>query len=211
MDEEVDILQPPLFTPTGTVKTRRQAYQDGDWIGTFNLWIVTRNPEPAILYQQRSPQAKWAPHKLDVTGGGHLQAGERLTDGLREVEEELGKRYSPHDLIHLGRKLYVGFNPDSTSHNNIIDLYMIEDDAPLHSYHLEPSEVFALCVCPVKELLRVHQEDSYSFTTTAMTADGHEATITVTKDSFPENWDEYHYKIALLAERYFNGEEALVY
>lgn len=211
MDEQVDILAPPLFKPTGEVKGREQAYRDGDWIGTFNLWIVSDGPEPSIVYQQRSPNSTWAPNLLDVTAGGHFQAGEKLTDGLREVDEELGKQYTPEQVISLGRKLYVGFNTNGTSHNNIIDIYMVEDDAPLNSYTLEEFEVYALCKCPIKELLKAHRDPSYSFTVKALTAVGKEINITVTKNSFPENWDDYHYKIAVLADRYFKGEKDLIY
>jgi isopentenyldiphosphate isomerase len=211
MDEQVDILQPPLFEPTGEVKSREQAYRDGDWIGTFNLWIVSKDPEPAIIYQQRSPKAKWAPNLLDVTAGGHLQAGEKLTDGLREVDEELGKHYSPDEVVYLGRKLYVGFNANGTSHNNIIDLYMIEDNAPLQTYTLEEAEVYALCACPVSELLKAHHDPEYSFEVQALTASRDEITINVNKASFPVNWDNYHYKIAVLVDRYFKGEKGLLY
>jgi hypothetical protein len=211
MDEQVDILQPPLFQPTGEVKGREQAYRDGDWIGTFNLWIVRKSPEPAIIYQQRGPESTWAPNLLDVTAGGHFQAGEKLTDGLREVDEELGKHYTPEEVVHLGRKLYVGFNTNGTSHNNIIDIYMIEDSAPLQSYNLEEAEVYALCACPVSELLKVHHDPEYSFEVEALTASGDKITTTVNKASFPENWDDYHYKIAVLADRYFKGEKDLLY
>lgn len=211
MDEKVDILLPPLFTPSGKVKTRREAYAEGNWIGTFNLWIVTNNPEPAIIYQQRSPNSKWAPCKLDVTAGGHLQAGERLTDGLREVEEELGKFYDPNKLISLGRKLYVGFNNDGTSHNNIIDIYMVEDNLSLDSYKLEANEVYAICVCPIKELLKVHRNADYGFTAEGVTATGESFATEVKKESFPENWDDYHFKIAILADRYYKGEKDLIY
>jgi isopentenyldiphosphate isomerase len=211
MDEKVDILVPPLFRANGKTKTRQQAYRDGDWIGTFNLWVFTRNPEPSIVYQQRSPAANWAPNLLDVTAGGHFQAGEKLTDGLREVDEELGKHYKPDQIIQLGRKLYVGFNPDGTSHNNIIDIYMIEDNDPLASYGLDEKEVYAICICPVKELLRIHRDDSYSFAVKALTAKGKEIAIAVNKQLFPENWDGYHHKIAVLADRYFKGDKDLIY
>jgi isopentenyldiphosphate isomerase len=211
MDEDVDILLPPLFKPDGRVKTREQAYRDGDWIGTFNLWIVSSAPEPAIVYQQRSPESSWAPNLLDVTAGGHFQAGEKLIDGLREVDEELGKKYNPNQVLYLGRKLYVGFNTNDTSHNNIIDIYMTQDDSPLNSYKLEKKEVYALCFCPIKDLLKVHRENSYSFSIQALTATGKEIKIKVNRQSFPENWDNYHYKIAILAERYFKGEKDLLY
>jgi isopentenyldiphosphate isomerase len=211
MDEEVDILAPPLFKPTGKVKSREQAYRYGDWIGTFNLWIVSNDPEPSIVYQQRSPNSTWAPNLLDVTAGGHFQTGEKLTDGLREVDEELGKHYTPDQVVFLGRKLYVGFNTNGTSHNNIIDVYMVEDDAPLSSYTLEEAEVYALCKCPVRELLKAHHDPNYRFAVKALTAKGNEVTIDVSKSSFPENWDNYHYKIAVLADRYFKGEKDLLY
>lgn len=211
MTEDVDILAPPLFEPTGKVKDREQAYRDGDWIGTFNLWVVLKDPEPCIIYQQRSPQATWAPGLLDVTAGGHFQAGEKLTDGLREVDEELGKHYTPEQIVFLGRKLYVGFNTNGTSHNNIIDIYMTEDNTPLSSYVLEESEVYALCKCPVAELLKAHHDPNYTFTVRALTAAGNEIDIAVNKRSFPENWDNYHYKMAVLADRYFRGEKDLLY
>ena len=210
-DEQVDILQPPLFEPTGEVKGREQAYRDGNWIGTFNLWIVSRDPEPSVVYQQRSPQSTWAPNLLDVTAGGHYEAGEKLADGLREAEEELGKHYSPDQIIPLGKKLYVGANTNGTSKQNVIDIFLIEDSAPLDSYVLQEEEVYALCKCPVRELLKAHRNPSYSFKVKALTAKGEQIDITVNKQSFPENYDNYHYKIAVLADRYFKGEKDLIY
>lgn len=47
--------------------------------------------------------------------------------------------------------------------------------------------------------------------TKALTAGGDEIDIKVNKSSFPENWDNYHYKIAVLADRYFKGEKDLLY
>ncbi len=211
MDEQVDILAPPLFARTGEVKSRAQAYQDSDWIGTFNLWIVTREPEPAIIYQQRGFDRAWAPGLLDVTAGGHYLAGERLTDGLREVSEELGKEFSADAITHLGRKLYVGVNTDGTTKQNVIDVYMIEHNEPLSSYTPQVEEIYALCVCPIKELVKAHRDESYHFTVKGLTAQGTPITIDVSKASFPENYDDYHRKIAVLADRYFSGKHDLLY
>ena len=209
--EEVDILLPPLFKASGQVKTRKQAYQDGDWIGTFNLWIVAREPEPSIIYQQRSPRSTWAPNLLDVSAAGQYIAGEKLTDGLREVDEELGRHYSPEEVIYLGRRLFVGFNTNGTSHNNVVNLYMVEDNTPLDGYTLEEAEVYALCACPVRELLEAHADSNYKFSVQARLAGGEQVEITVDRTLFPENWDDYHYKIALLVDRYFKGERDLIF
>ena len=211
MDEQVDILQPPDFEPNGIVKTREQAMDDGDWIGTFNLWIVTADPVPSIIYQQRGPDRSWAPNKLDVTAGGHYMAGEKLVDGLREVEEELGRQYDANDMLYLGRKIYVGLDTSGRRKNNVIELYLIQDDNPLTTYRLAENEVYAAVSCPVSELIKVHQGGDYSFVADGLRYDGEQLQTTVTKDSFPHNWDNYHFKIALLADRYFKHEKNLIY
>jgi isopentenyldiphosphate isomerase len=211
MDEQVDILLPPNFQPSGEVKTRRQALVDGDWFGTFNLWIVSNNPVPSVVYQQRGPQKAWEPNKLDASGGGHYQAGEKFTDGLREVEEELGKHYTPKDITYLGRKMHVGQDTAGWTNNNIVELYFVEDDTPLKEYVLAKDEVYAIVSCPIAELLKAHQDEAYTFEADGYRQDGTAYRMKVSKNSFPENWDNYHYKIALLADRYFKGEQNLIY
>jgi len=209
--EYVDILKPPTFEKSGIVKSRIQAWDDGDWIGTFNLWIIKTTPIPSIIYQMRSPNSGWSPGLLDVSAGGHYQAGELIRDGLREVLEELGREYAFGDLMPLGRKITVSPDLKSRMRNNVIDIFMIQDERPIDTYELQKKEVFGICECPVESLLHVHTDEGFSFTTTLVKNDGTRATITVTRDSFPYNWDNYHYKMALLAERFLRGERPLIY
>ena len=154
--EKVDILVPPSFKKSGEIKTLEQAWNDEDWIGTFNLWIIQNKPVPAIVYQQRSPKSNWAPKKLDVTAGGHYEAGEKIHQGLREIKEELGKEYVFNDLHYLGRKINVSPDTKGRIRNNVVDIFMIVDNAKLESYVLEEKEVYAICVCPIKELIKTH-------------------------------------------------------
>jgi hypothetical protein len=167
--EKFDILTPPDFKKSGKVKTAVQAIEDGDWLGTFNLWIIQNKPAPAIVYQQRSPNASWCPLKLDVTAGGHYTAGESIKDGLREIREELGKKYDFKKLVH------------------------------------------AIFSCPIDELLKAHTKRGYAFAAIGLTNSGKITTIKVSKNSFPYNWDNYHFKIALLAKRFLQGEKDLLY
>jgi isopentenyldiphosphate isomerase len=212
-EERVDILVPPLFRPNGEVKTREQAQDDGDWIGAFNLWIFTRNPEPSIIYQRRSMLKKWAPGLLDVAAGGHYLAGEKLIDGLREVDEELGKHYTVNQLHYLGRSLFVGIDVKKRRLNEVIELYMTEDNDALSSYTLQEDEVDAIFACPIRELLRlrVNRDAEYSFRVTGLDKTGKAIDLDVRKSSFPENWNDYHYKMAILASRYFRGETSLLF
>lgn len=209
--EIVDILIPPTFEKSGVTKELKQAWADEEWIGTFNLWILQSSPIPALVYQIRSPKSSWAPGKFDVTAGGHYEAGEVLYDGLREVREELGKEYSPENMTYIGRKMHV--SPDVHGHRrqNIVDIAFIVDNSPLNTYILEESEVYAIAALPIEDLLKVHLQDGYSFDVQAHTASQELVTMTVNKESFPFNWDNYHYKIVLLAERFLKGEKNILY
>lgn len=209
--EQVDILEPPTFKKSGKVKNIVDAWNDRDWIGTFNLWIIQRQPNPSIVYQQRSPNCSWAPNKLDVTAGGHYSAGEEIMDGLREVREELGKDYKPEQLLYLGRKLNVSSDTKKRIRHNVVDIFIIEDNSDLKSYKLQENEVYAIYACPIDDLIKVHTINNYSFKVKGITSKGEDVEIEVTRESFPYNWDNYHFKIALLADRFTKHEENLIY
>jgi hypothetical protein len=95
--------------------------------------------------------------------------------------------------------------------NEVVELYMTEDNAPLSSYSLQEEEVEAIFVCPVRELLRVNREVDYAFTASGFDNHGQATELLVRKDSFPVNWNDYHYKMAILAGRYFKGESDLLF
>lgn len=209
--EYVDILTPPLFQKSGQTKLRKQALQDGDWIGAFNLWIIQTNPIPAIVYQQRSPNSTWEPNKLDVSAGGNYAAGESLLDGLREAEEELGKKYDPTVVNNIGRRLNVSPDKNGLERKTVLDIFLVEDNSSLESYQLEEREVSAITACPVDALLSLHRGKITGFEVELLDHSGHKSHYQVTPDSFPANWDNYHYKMALLVERYLSGERGILY
>jgi hypothetical protein len=200
--EMVDILTPPAFSKTGRVKTKAQALKDSDWLGVFHLWIVQSNPEPAVVYQIRSPGSRWGPNLLDVTIGGYYQAGESTKDGLREAQEELGCTYTYSQLTYLGKKLFFGTDTKNHPIKSVVDAHFIKDDRPLDQYILQLDEVHGLVSCPLDQLIALHTHKIKSFVV---------ASQLVTLDRFAYNWDNYHLKIALLAQRFLNGEKNLIY
>jgi ADP-ribose pyrophosphatase YjhB (NUDIX family) len=211
MPELFDTLKPPLFEKTGEVKDLGHALADQDWLRTFNLWIVQRTPVPSIVYQQRTPNALWAPLKLDVTAGGYFNAGEELKDCMREVKEELGREYPVDQITFVGRKLNVDRDLKKRLRQTVVEIAIVEDNSPIESYELEEAEVYALCACPIEDLIRVHSDSGYSFDVEGVNPKKEKMVIHVTKDSFPPNWDPYHFKIALLAKRFLAGEKSLMY
>lgn len=98
MAELLDVYAADGTTRLGT-KARDAVHRDGDWHLAFHLWVVRRD---GVLLQRRARSKDSWPGRLDATAAGHLVAGERVADGLREVDEELGVRYAPGELVALG-------------------------------------------------------------------------------------------------------------
>lgn len=207
-EEYVDILEPPTFKVIGK-KLKEQAHDDHDWIATFNLWIIQSQPHPAIIYQKRGKRVPLAPSLLDVSAGGHYRSGEKLYDGLREVEEELGKKYAKKDIIFLGRRIYFDYDIKRRLRHNLVHVFITIDNTPLSNFKLAGEEVDNLYLLPINDLIKVHKENNYSFETVGINYQGKRTKFPVNKNSFTYNWDNYHLKIALLAKRLLAGEKDL--
>jgi hypothetical protein len=210
----VDILNPNDFSHSGISKTIYEAWEAGDWVGTFNLWVVQSiDGCDSILYQQRCFTGPWGAGLLDVTAGGHYDAGEQIEHGLREVKEELGKTYLFQDLHYLGKKLYLK-DEGKRKLRYAVDVFIVLDNSALGSFILQRDELEGLYTCPIDDLIRIHTEPEYSFRARGMRFNEEmliPSEIGVTKDSFPFNWDNYHFKMALIARRFLRGEKYIMY
>lgn len=75
--------------PTGEVKEKTRAHEDGNFHRTAHIWII--NDKHELLLQKRSSTKKSHPNCWDISGAGHIRAGETVIDGaMRELKEELG-------------------------------------------------------------------------------------------------------------------------
>lgn len=211
---EVDVLDPNTFERTGKVVNIHDAWRNGYWIGTFNLWVVQNvDGEQSILYQRRVPSATWAPRRLDVSVGGHYDAGEVLYDGLREAEEEIGRKYRPDDIRFIGRKLHVA-DYGGRYVRNVVDVCITVDNASLEEFTLEESEVDGLYRCRISDLISLHEGRMEAFAARGIALrEGRNIPdeISVDRSLFPYNWDNYHYKMAYLCRRFLDGDEPLFY
>ena len=85
------------------VAARREIHQKGYWHQTFHCWFVSRKDGKEWVHlQMRSSAKRDFPNLFDITAAGHLLKGERVEDGMREVEEELGIPLRFEDLVPLG-------------------------------------------------------------------------------------------------------------
>jgi len=138
--------------------TRQKVHQEGLWHRVFHCWVqVQHDGQPCLLFQKRSPDKANHPNRLDISVGGHYQAGEQLPDGLRELEEELGIVAQWADLQWI--TLRTDSSQTATDWNNeFCYTYWLHYLKPLTSLRLQVGEVAAVVPVPLTEGLAWLQE-----------------------------------------------------
>lgn len=120
--------------PIGQVKEKQQAHEDGNFHRTAHIWII--NDKNELLLQKRSASKKSHPNCWDISGAGHISAGESVTEGaIRELKEELGVEATEKDLNYIAT-IKSTKNPKNMEFgyvyllrcNNKIEDYIFEDD-----------------------------------------------------------------------------------
>jgi isopentenyldiphosphate isomerase len=143
VDELLDILDESGL-PTGQVVPKSEAHRLGLWHRCFHCWICGSDPGGSYLLLQRRAATKhtW-PGYLDVTAAGHLAAGEKTLDGLREVEEELGLRIKPERLVPLGTRRVEQEIPGGCD-RELHEVFLVFDVTPQGNLRLQKEEVEAV-------------------------------------------------------------------
>jgi len=206
--EEVDVLAPPTFEPTGVVKPVVEAIKAGDWLGVMNLWLVRHNS--SLLYQQR-PNGGWEPGKFDGSIGGYYRAGESGLDGLREAREELRWSSPPEEISLLGRHLSVGVDSRGRERKLVVTVYMTICDTPLSDFVLDKQEVPALYEIAAQDVITAFESPGLQFTARGIDCEGRPVVARVSAEDFSYVFGGYHLKIARIAKKYAWGERRFCY
>ena len=147
--------------PLGLKKTKKEAHNEGLWHKAAHVWIV--NSKSEVLIQRRSPKVDNHPNQWDISAAGHISAGEDdITSALREVEEEIGLKLTPENLILIGivkqqsaRKGYIN--------NEINPVYVLKMDLNPNEIKKQEDEVAEVKFIPRKELQRFIESKDPSF------------------------------------------------
>ncbi len=122
---------------------RTTIHQQGLWHKTFHCWIF--DDKQNVLFQLRSHDNFTYPNQLDISAAGHIKSGEDISDGMRELKEELGIDVPFSRLISLGEVVI-----DSNLQNKeFVYIYLLRQNQKLKDYKLQRSEldgVFSLNV-----------------------------------------------------------------
>ena len=143
MDELLDILD-ESGRPTGEVVLKSEAHRLGLWHRCFHCWICGSDAAGSyVLLQRRAATKDTWPDYLDVTAAGHLAAGEKVLDGLREVEEELGLRVEPERIVPLGTRRVEQEIPAGCD-REFHEVFLVFDATPPEDLCLQREEVSAV-------------------------------------------------------------------
>jgi isopentenyldiphosphate isomerase len=142
-DELFDVLNED-GSPAGYARPRGEVHRDGLWHRSLHIWVyLVANDRTGVLFQRRSKTKDTWPAALDVTVGGHVRAGETISDTVREAAEEIGVALRPADLTKIG----VRFASDRSAHwydREVNDVFATRIELPLTDFRLHPEEVDGL-------------------------------------------------------------------
>lgn len=137
---------------------REEAHSKGLWHRAAVVFLV--NSKNQVLLQRRSPLKKKWPNMLDVSAGGHSNAGEfGYETAIRETFEELGVKVEKENLVFIG----------CTKNSNIIgdikdnmfnEYYVAITDLDLSSLNLQTEEVCEVKFVSLNELKKM-MNDGY--------------------------------------------------
>lgn len=198
-------------------KPRSEVHGNGYWHKAFHCWIIYKDKagQAYVIVQKRSATKDVVPNSLDITAAGHLEAGEKPEDGLRELKEELGVQVDANKLTFLG--VHVEVYSDSKVVNREFDhVYFLEINKDLKDFKVQPEEVVALTKIKLEDGIKLFskQVDSIpaitvNFDSNGMSSGGEVKHFVSIPEFAGGERNNYFIKVFLLAKRYFEGEKLL--
>lgn len=132
---------------TGAIKERGVVHREGALHATSHIWIARENTKSGydILLQKRSACKDSHPGCYDISSAGHIGAGDdSLSSALWELEEELGIKAEPNQLIEFGvqYKNYEGefYGKPFRDYQRSI-LYLYKESVNVEELVLQESEI----------------------------------------------------------------------
>ena len=150
--------------PLGEIKEKMQAHEDGNFHRTAHVWIM--NDKKELLLQKRSATKKSHPNCWDISGAGHIRAGESVIAGaIRELKEELGIEVNEKELQYIAT-IKSTKNPKNMEFgyvyllrcNNKVEDYIFEDREVSEVKYVYYEELEKMVANRVEGLLR-HDEE----------------------------------------------------
>lgn len=213
MAENIDIYDANLGHKG--VMERIKAHKEGEWHRTFHCWVVSTEDGGSLLFQQRSMKMKNFPGLLDVSAAGHIEAGEAIEEGVRELKEELGIEIDESRLIRLGERVEVADQANGQRNREYQSVYMYLTSQPISSYKPEEYEVTALVLLNIQDGFKLFRSEVEKVTMKGCSYEINENgiwepfTLEATTKSFLPRIQQYYLTSLIMAERLLDGNNNL--
>ncbi|MGL4523853.1 MAG: NUDIX hydrolase [Bacilli bacterium] len=136
------------------VTSRREVHAHGLWHASFHCWVVCRERDLIFVQKRSENKADW-PGFFDITCAGHLSAGEKVEDGTRELEEELGIIATLETLEQVGM-IAETFQSEQWIDNEFSHVFLYHLNGEQINWTLQESEVdsvYAVQINQFKQLV----------------------------------------------------------
>jgi isopentenyldiphosphate isomerase len=162
--------------------SRANVHAKGLWHQTFHCWIVNHSTHggSSLLFQLRHKDKDTYPGLLDTSCAGHLQSGESVEDGVRELKEELGITLPFHELIPCGMVAEEDIISHQCIDREFNHIFIHECDKPLEQYDFQISEISGLFYINLREFQSLYRGDiDYIWTEGIVLAEDSQNSLTV--------------------------------
>jgi isopentenyldiphosphate isomerase len=208
-DEVLDYFDENYKRQGSAPKSRTQA--EGLWVQSFHCWMLHPGGSPTVLLQKRASTKALFPNCLDISAAGHLRAGEKVEDGVREITEETGLKIKYGELVSLGVKLDVAkFN--NITNRQFCNVFLYANAPTIADMALDKTELDGMVEVTVDDGLKL-----FSGAVEKIAAKGVEKEkgligskwrkiekLISTADFIPRV-DPYYYKIFIICDLYLKG------
>lgn len=193
--------------PIGS-QPRSEVHSKGYWHITFQCWLIFEEEgKEYILFQKRHKDKDTYPNLLDITAAGHLKAGEKISDGVRELEEELGINVNYEELIKIEvikeRKV-----EDNFVDAELANVFLYNYNIPKKQFKLQEDEVVGIFKAELSEIKKLFKQiakyiqiEGYEIDSLGKKQD---IKLRVELKDFVPHKPSYYMKVFNAAEKYFN-------
>ncbi|MCR8642394.1 NUDIX domain-containing protein [Paenibacillus sp. N1-5-1-14] len=193
------------------VRSRDEVHRLGLWHQTFHCWLLQQEMgKNYILFQKRYAYKKDYPGFLDITAAGHLEAGEKPLDGIRELHEELGIELEVEELIS------VGIIPCLLSTETIIDnefghVYLVDYSKRTEPFQLQSDEVESIIRVEFEKFRSLRQGYSEVIVGSDLTTGIAGQEVRLTWADFLPHSESYYESVEREFEQFFNAKQKLTH
>ncbi|MDR2526687.1 MAG: NUDIX domain-containing protein, partial [Rickettsiales bacterium] len=192
------------------VATKDEAHKRGLWHRVIYVWIIKDNGK--ILLQLRKKHNPNDPDVYDTSAAGHVQVGEGIEIGVRELEEELGVKVAFKDLIDTGYFIWVSdfVSKKGTRYQNreFCHTFFLKDNRSLTEYKMQEEEVEGLFEFDIDDMIKLFENEKDEIKGEGI-LQGNDKTINrfIRRDDLGKHLPNMWYKVFIIAKRVLMGKK----